>query len=62
MENNIKSEDSVNKLNICKSCENLTDNNNNKIDNHFIIDGYVYAFKKDLKRDNISLRCKNRTN
>ena len=31
------------------------------IDNHYIIDGYAYAFKKEIQNNRISLRCQFRT-
>ena len=32
----------------CQVCEYKKDIKNKVIDNHYIIDGYVYSFKKDL--------------
>lgn len=45
----------------CKECELKKDLNNKVIDNHYIIDGYAYAFKKELQNGRISLRCQFRT-
>ena len=45
----------------CKECELKKDLNNHVIDNHYIIDGYAYAFKKELQNNRISLRCQFRT-
>jgi len=53
--------ENTSKIKTCKDCENMTDKNSIKIENNYIIDGYVYTYKKDLKEDNISLRCKFRT-
>ena len=43
--------------NNCKECELKKDLNKQVIQNHYIIDRYAYAFKKELKNDIISLRC-----
>ena len=43
----------------CKECE--LKKVLNKQQNHYIIDGYTYAFKNELKNDRISLRCQFRS-
>ena len=54
-------EEKYDKLN--KSCNTLIlkkDINNKILENHYIIDRYLYTFKKELKNGRISLRCVNR--
>ena len=50
--------ESINKS--CLTYEYQKDINNKIIDNHYIIDGYLYAFKKELMNGRISLRYVNR--
>ena len=45
----------------CKECELKKDLNKQVIQNHYIIDGYAFAFKNDLKNNRISLRCQFRS-
>ena len=52
--------ESINKF--CLTCEFQKDINNKIIDNHYIIDGYLYAFKKELMNEKISLLFVNRKN
>ena len=39
----------------CKECELKKDLNKQVLQNHYIIDGYAYAFNNELKNDRISL-------
>ena len=43
--------ESINKS--CLTCELQKDINNKKIDNHYVIDGYLYAFKKELMNGDV---------
>ena len=52
--------ESINKS--CHTCEFQNYINNKIIYNHYIIDGYLYAFKKEFMNGKILLWCVNRKN